>query len=392
MTLSVLPVAAHAGGTYHNGMLAQAVQPLVDDHTIAGAVLFVAGKNGILAEETVGKANIEKQTPMSRDNMFWVASETKTFTTVALMMLVDQGKINIADPVSKYLPEFASLQVAQKQADGTTSALRAPVRPLLVENLLNHTSSLNNDQPFRKHPGYALKDYVADLAKLPLTGDPDTKFWYSNANFEVLGRIVEAVSGVPYADFISRNIIQPLGLTNTTFWPDAAQRARLATAYAYTHEPPGYKAVDEWVPVDLPKDQLTADPAGGLFSNAEDISRYARMLLRGGELDGHRYIAAADVRLIGSTHTGDVNPQEHGYGYGMMTMSMDHGRDKLVAPGMFGHEGAWSTDFEIDPQDGLVFVTMMQQTRYAKGKSRNTVYRPFWNAAIAAFGHSVANR
>jgi len=117
------------------------------------------------------------------------------------------------------------------------------------------------------------------------------------------------------------------------------------------------------------------------------MSRFARMLLSGGQLDGHRYIATADIRLMGSTQNKAITGREEGYGYGMFTKHADHGEAGL-APGMFGHEGALSTDFEVDPQDGLVFITMVQQASWAKGKGRGTIYDPFWKAAIAAFGRN----
>lgn len=379
-------LAAEADIAYQPGTLAKAIQPFVDDHTIAGAVLLVANKDRILAEETVGFANVETQTPMSKDNMFWIASETKSFTTVALMMMVDRGKVNLDDPVSKYLPEFAGQQVVEKQADGSMAAARAPASPLLVRELLNHTSGLVQDRAFGGRPDYHIKEYVGLLASQPLQHDPGTHFEYNNSNFETAGRIVEVASGVPYEQFLHDNLIQPLSMTNTVWWATDDQKPRFAMAYDYSETPPGYKACGPQRGFYMsPPNLRTPNPAGGLASNAEDMSRFARMLLRGGELDGHRYIAASDVRQMGSTQTAGVLPGEGGYGFGMFTRTKDHGQAG-VAPGYFGHEGAWSTDFEVDPQDGLVFITMMQQGGWGKGKGRGTIYDPFWKAAIAAFG------
>lgn len=378
--------AAKAEGAYQSGMLAKAMQPLIDDHTIAGAVLLVADKDKVLAEETVGYANVESKTPMFKDNMFWIASETKSFTTVALMMMVDQGKVNIDDPVSKYLPEFATQQVAEKQADATISAPRAPATPLLVRQLLNHTSCLVQDRVFGNRPDYHLKEYVALLAGQPLQHDPGTHYEYNNSNFETAGRIVEVVSGISYEQFIDDQIIKPLGMVNTVWWASDEMKPRFATGYGHSEDPTVYKPLPPQHSFYMAAPPFrTANPAGGLASDTADMCRFAQMLLNGGELDGHRYIAAKDVRLMGSTETGDLLDKEQGYGYGMMTYRKDHGDDGLVAPGMFGHEGAWSTDFEIDPQDGLAFIIMVQQGGYAKGKGFGTIDQPFWDAAKAAF-------
>ena len=212
--------------------IAAALQPFVDRHALAGAVTLVATKDKILDVTAVGFADIAAHKPMQPDSVFWIASTTKPMTGTALMMLVDEGRVSVNDPITKYLPEFASPMVIAEQSKRHT-LLRRVTEPIRLRHLLTHTSGL----PFRSgletptmdhHP---LHTRVQSYAMLPLQSKPGTKYLYSNAGINIAARILEIVTGQSYEDFMATRLFQPLGLTATTFWPSAAQVRRLPHAY-----------------------------------------------------------------------------------------------------------------------------------------------------------------
>ena len=198
-------------------------QPLVDNHTLAGAVCLVATKDRILDEEAIGYADLETKKPMAFDNEFWIASMTKPMTATALMMLVDEGKVKIDDPVENYLPEFTGQTVSGSKDEPPVPANH----PILVREILSHTSGMVN-LPERPVPG-TLALHVQSYSESPLGAQPGTHFLYANANINTAGRIVEVVSGMPYEKFMQERIFTPLGMNDTTFQPDAAQMERLAS-------------------------------------------------------------------------------------------------------------------------------------------------------------------
>lgn len=367
------------------GPLAASIQPFMDDHTIAGALLVVADKNGILDEETVGYADPFTKRPMTKDTLFCIASMTKTFTAVAVMMLQDQRKLSVDDPISKYLPEFASEQVGVTAADGTVT-LRAPASPMLIRHLLSHMSGFtgkpNSDE---RSP---LDHQSKELAAQALPFDPGTHYEYCNKNFAVLGRLIEVVSGKPYAQFIYDNITVPLGMTDSTFWPNAEQLGRLVKGYGSLDHDPWFTPRDifRFDPNGTP---MVPWPWGSLVSSAADLTRYCRMFLNGGILDGKRILSESAVRQMTSTQTAhfiDKNG-ENGYGFGMSTARLDHNEPGVISPGDFGHGGAWSTDMRVFPRQNLIAIILMQNAGYLKGKDRGLMINPFDQAVLKQYGH-----
>ena len=270
------------------------MQPFVDRQELAGAVMLVADKDKVLAAEAVGWADIAAQKPMQTDSMFWIASQSKPITAAALMMLVDEGKVNVDDPVEKYLPEFqGQMVVAEKDAEHVL--LRRPKHPITVKNVLSHTSGL----PFKS----ALEEPTLDLfplaarvrsyAMTPLEFEPDSKYQYSNAGINTAARIIEVVAGMPFERFLDERLFQPLGMKDTTFWPSDEQVARIAKSYK---PGPGNQGLEETTIGQLyypltDRTQRFPMPAGGLFSTAHDMARFYQMLLNGGQLDGKRYLS-----------------------------------------------------------------------------------------------------
>ncbi len=204
-----------------NPTIVAAIQPFVDRHEIAGAVALVTTKDKLLCLEPIGRADVDAGSPMRADTMFWIASMTKSLTTTAMMMLVDEGKLDINDPVEKYLPEFKNVFFADPASPG---GRRAPRHPVTVRELLGHTHGMSP----AKTQSLSLADDVAAFVAEPMEAEPGTRYKYSNVSMTTGGRIIEVLGGMAYADFLQQRLLTPLGMTDTTFWPNEAQVARLA--------------------------------------------------------------------------------------------------------------------------------------------------------------------
>ena len=215
--------------------LASVLQPYIDSHTLAGAVVLVADAEKVLDVEAVGWSDIAAGKKMQTDSMFWIASQSKPMTCSALMMLVDEGKVNINDPVEKYLPEFkGQMFIAEK--DDSHLLLKKPESVMLVRHLMSHVSGLPGVTPIMlpKLDALPLFKSVVGNSMIALEAEPGTKYHYSNPGINTVGRIVEVVSGIPYEQFMSERIFKPLGMIDTTFWPNNEQVSRLAKSYRPT--------------------------------------------------------------------------------------------------------------------------------------------------------------
>lgn len=336
------------------------LQPLVENHTIGGAVTLVANKNGTTYLHPVGFQNLAAKTPMPADALFWIASVSKPVTATAFMMLVDEGKVNLDDPVEKYLPEFKGQKVYRTRPDPKQPIAAHPkpsdlvpaAHPITVREVLSHTSGL----PFKSaaQPGaldlLPLKDAVGTYAAEPLLFQPFTDYSYSNEGLNTAARIIEVVSGMPYEQFMQQRLFDPLGMKDTTFWPTTEQAARIATTYKLDKQNNALQPT--------PVDQLTYPlsdrahrfpmPAGGLFSTAADLEKFCRMILNGGALDGKRYISERSLHQMTSTENGALGNTNYGFGWG-------------VSKDGFGHGGAYKNSIDIDPVAGRVLVFMVQQ-------------------------------
>lgn len=338
------------------------LQSFVDQNIAPGVVALVANKEGVLALDKAGYANLANRTPIRDDAVFWIASMSKSLTGTALMMLVDEGKVSLDDPVDKHLPEFKDQQV--KEADGT---LHPPKHPITVREIMNHTSGLVLASEKDLKRTQVLRDDVLEYASHPLRQEPGTKYEYNNCGINTGGRIIEVVSGMSYVDFMQRRIFNPLGMKDTTAWPNEEQAARLAHTARFTSDKMGLVEIEQDanvkpeallkfsggvpVPRAVTRDmgfgiafgysKHYAQPAGSYFSTAHDLGRFCRMILRGGELDGQRYLSAQAVKTMSADHTGTVlvNPQE-AYGIGWSVKIRD---DEGPSVGSFGHRGARRT-------------------------------------------------
>ncbi|WP_230221008.1 serine hydrolase domain-containing protein [Blastopirellula sediminis] len=350
-----------------------AVQPYVDRQELAGAVMLVADQEKTLSLSAVGFADIASQTPMKDDSIFWIASQSKPITAAALMMLVDEGKVKVDDPVEKYLPEFQG-QMVVAEKDGEHVLLKKPVHPITVKNILSHTSGLpfasRIEQPTLDR--LPLADRVRSYAMTPLEFEPDSKYQYSNAGINTAGRIIEVVTGKSFEAFLDERLFQPLGMTDATFWPSEEQVARIAKSYK---PGPGGSGLEETTISQLhyplsDKAERYPMPAGGLFAKASDIARFYQMLANEGELDGKRYLSKEAVAMMTSRQTPEELPT--GYGFGLS-----------VGGDQFGHGGAYSTNSYYNKKQGLVFVWLVQHAGFpgkggdAQGAFRNEASKQF---------------
>lgn len=381
------------------GAFAAKLQPFVDEHFISGAVALVANQERVLDVTTVGYSSLSTKSPMKEEAVFWLASISKTFVATAMMMLVDEGRVNVDDPVEKYLPEFKGQLVKDKAGN------HPPQHPMLVKELLTHTSGIigPNDPPIKKN--LDLADDIRQYAAQPLKWEPGTKFEYNNAGINTAGRIIEVVSGMAYGDFIKQRILEPLGMSDTTFWPDDKLAARLAQTSQWDKK----ESVLEDIPntpdavwlkqkvVPLPVrvymggEALRAYPnhyawpAGGLFSTAGDLAKYARAMLNGSEVNGKRLVSEASFKRMTTLEpctTGIKAAPGIGLGWFVTRNELDG-----VGTGSFGHHGARGPVFWVDPVHKLVGILLFESMDlHTRGDAKSRFEKTFFREAVERYG------
>ncbi len=382
----LVPVLARAD----EPRLAPVLKPFVDQGVLAGAVVLVATPERVLDLEAVGYSDVVDKIPMKTDALFWIASMSKPMTATALMMLVDEGTIALDDPVEKYLPEFHNqMVVAEKTPDRLV--LTKPKHPITIREILSHTSGLVTRSPIEKTlDSISLREGVITYALSPLQFEPGTRYEYCNAGINTAGRLIEVVSGLAYEDFLRRRLLDPLGMKDTTFWPSQAQVERLAKSYQ--PDKSGKTLVElkiDQLAYPLTNRKRHPYPAGGLFSTATDVALFCRMILQGGHFEGRRYLSEKAVREMTSTQTGTLinkGQGEGGYGLGWSTSRMSRDPSGPAILGTCGHGGAYATNMEIDPKQGLVLVYMVQHAGYPGGNG-GAIWGAFHKAAYKAFAH-----
>jgi CubicO group peptidase (beta-lactamase class C family) len=342
------------------------LSPFIERGELAGAVALVTDAEGTLSVDCVGWADIESKRPMTPDTLFWIASESKPMTAAAVMILVDEDKITLDDPVEKYLPEFRAQMLVGEKSE-TQTVLIKPARPITIRDCLSHVSGL----PFKsaaEEPvldGLPLAAAVRTYAMTPLQTEPGTAYQYSNAGINTAARVLEVVSGMAYEQFMRERLFDPLGMKDTTFWPNEEQVARLAKSYRPNKDKTKLEAF-EITQLRYPlSDRIHRFPmpAGGLFSTAEDTARFARMLLNRGELAGHRYLSEAAVAELSKRQTPASLSNAYGLGF-------------AVGPDWFGHGGAHATNLEIHPGKSRAFVWMVQHAGFlGEGKEAQGVFK-----------------
>ncbi|MGD0387468.1 MAG: serine hydrolase domain-containing protein [Tepidisphaeraceae bacterium] len=327
----------------------RAMQAWVDRGEISGAVTLVADRQGILHLSAVGQRDLKRRLPMRTDTIFWIASMTKLMTATAVMMLQDEGKLSIDDPVSKYIPEFAGLKAPSGKPANLT-----------LRHLLTHTSGLAEAPRDVLLKARTLGELVPFYLDRPTSFEPGKKWDYCQSGINTLGRIIEIVSGESYADFLQSRLFDPMGMKDATFYPSEEQIQRLAQSYVLK------KGRLERIQIDRPVGIRHHFPAanGGLFCTAGEFCRFCQMLLNGGMLDGRGYLSAKSIDEMTSVQTDGLKTgfvPGSGWGLGFGIVREPRGITAMLSPGTFGHGGAYGTEAWIDPVKGRIYILLIQR-------------------------------
>lgn len=353
-----------------------ALEPYVASNWLAGAVTVVAGTNRIICSDAVGFADVAAKKPMKEDALFWIASMTKPFTAVAFMMLVDDGKVSLDEPVSKFIPQMSNLWVVAGKTNDTLT-LKRQARPITLRHLLSHTSGLPFLTPMLSDDlaSQPLDQQVLSFTMNPLEFQPGEGYRYSNQGIDTVGRVIEIASGMPYERFLQKRIFEPLGMRDTTFFPTSRQVRRLAKAYGPTADKAGLQeAALPFMRPPFDRPGRHAEPGGGLFSTGADLARFCRMLLNKGTCGGKRLLSESALAELTKIQTGQPNQK---YGLGFAVDCDGHGA--------FGHGGAAATNMTVYPEEGLALIWLVQVRGGYPGKG-GEAQGAFKAAALKAGG------
>jgi CubicO group peptidase (beta-lactamase class C family) len=357
------------------------VDRFIDDKTVAGAVTLVARGDKVIEFRALGTADIEAARPMRKDTIFQIMSMTKPFTAIGIMMLAEEGKLALRDPIEQYLPEFRGQQVASNVGPDT-GRWRMPDHPITIRDLLTHTAGIQDPAPAAIHDyqqlmNVPLDEVVRQLAKTPLLFQPGTQWSYSSPGIEILGRLIEVCSGRKYEDFISDRILKPLGMKDTFFYPPADKIERIAMVYVQkdgklVRAPASILGGD---PAKYRKGAVFPAPGWGLYSTAEDLLHLYRMMLANGVYEGRRYVSPFSVHLMTEAHTTGIHPVGwmRGSDYGLAWEVVTDPLGELAGhnKGAYGHGGAFGTQGWIDPANGLISILLIQRADGGTDSLRN---------------------
>ncbi|WP_348223507.1 serine hydrolase domain-containing protein [Luteolibacter sp.] len=352
------------------------MKAFVEAKEIAGVVTLVADDEKILHLSAVGFSEIDKKTPMPTDAVFWIASMTKPVTATAVMMMQEEGKLSMDDSVAKYLPEFRYL----KDAAGNEVVIT-------LKQCLTHSSGLSDLTPEETKNLTSLKELTPVVAAKPVQFPPGSKWQYCQTGINTAARIVEVVSGKSFPEFVQDRLFDPLGMKDTSFYPNAELVARLATSYKRTDAGELEKADLFFLNGKSPSEKGRYPMAnGGLFSTATDYSIFARMILRGGEWDGKRYLKEETVKQMTSVQSGDLVTgftPGNAWGLGWCVVREPQGVSAALSPGSFGHGGLFGTQAWIDPVKKRIYLLFIQRANFTNqgGSDGSDIRRDFQNAA-----------
>jgi CubicO group peptidase (beta-lactamase class C family) len=367
------------------------MQSFVDRGEVAGIVTLVARHGQVAQLSAVGYQDVEGKKPMKTDSIFQVMSMTKPVTAVGIMMLAEEGKLAIGDPVEKYLPEFRD-QLMVESRSGEDVKLRKPSRLITIRDLMTHTSGMSSSLP----PGAAtlytkmdrtLAEAVTLFSQQPLDFEPGTKWQYSNAGIATLGRIIEVVGDQSYERFIQTRIFGLLGMKDSFFFPTPDKIGRIALVYNRTA---GKLArADASIlggdPAQYRHGAKYPAPEFGLYSTASDLAAFYQMMLNAGVYNGKRLLAPESVRVMSAVHTAEIPKAGWlpggSYGLAWEVVRDPIGTATLMSPGSYGHGGAFSTHGWIDPKKDLVGVYLVQALN-AGGDAAKFAFMAMANAAV----------
>jgi CubicO group peptidase (beta-lactamase class C family) len=342
--------------------VSKAMENAVASKQISGAVTVVATRSKVVHCEATGMADIAQHVPMRPDTLFWIASMTKPVTAVALLMLQDEGKLRVSDPVAKFIPEFANLKTPSGKPANLT-----------IAQLMTHTSGLGEASRESSGQAHTLADLIPLFLAAPMQFEPGTQWRYCQSGINTAARIVEIAAGMPFEVFTQKRIFDPLRMNDTTFYPTRKPSLRLVTAYKKNSSTGELEALPNTGPIGLEGHPPLGN--GGLFSTGPDYARFCRMLLAGGKFEGKTYLSPDAVQFLTTVQTGDLPTgffqsaqfgnfgKNYGWGIGTCILREPHpGVGAMLSPGTFGHGGAWGTQAWIDPVRGAAYVLMIQRS------------------------------
>ena len=376
----------------------QMIQRYIDDGRISGAITMVSRRGKVAHFEAQGQRDLEKKAPMRKDAIFRIASMSKPITGVAILMLMEEGKLRLTDPVSRFIPEFTDTKVAIVKTPARPAANGQPARDaevytvpadreITIRDLLTHTSGLEsgavgNRIGARMAPRtmtFDLAKYVPTLGQVPLDFQPGSRWSYSLlAGMETLGRIVEVASGMTFDQFLKQRLFDPLEMIDTTFVPSEAQLARSVTLYDDRDGKLARIETPGWLTT-----KTLFSGGGGLWSTAEDYMRFGQMLGNGGVFNGKRILSPRTIDLMASNHVGDLyagtggNAKGLGFGLAVDVVLDNAAAGRRVSNGTFAWGGAFGTYFWVDRKEALVGVLMVQEPV-------NSLRTDFQNAVMQA--------
>lgn len=339
-----------------------AMEAEIKAHHAAGVVTLVLQNGKVLHHEATGFADLEKQTPMSKDSVFWIASMTKSISATTVLTLVDEGKLSLDEPASKWLPEVGQVKLANGNP---------PSRPITLRDLLSHTAGIAFPGRKATDGAHSLKSYTLELLKAPLAFEPGSNYEYG-FGITIAGRIAEIVSGKPFDVLMQERVLDPLGMTDTSFHPSDKLRARIAKTYKTSEDGKGLaRTHNPFVTADAGERRMT-EPSGGLFSTASDMACFYQMILDGGVYQGKRIISEASIAQMTKPHQAGGKYLSYGLGWQCSPP------DKATIPGFtvkaFGHGGAYATHGLIEPEQRLVTVFMVQNVLVNAGGNPRSAF------------------
>lgn len=424
LAVFVVPVAAVAQGAFglpkaepeSQGMSSEKLaeiktqlQPFIDDGKVPGFVTVVARNGKVVHFEAFGKMDVERDKAMRPDTIFRLYSMTKPITGVAVMILVEEGKVAVSDPVSKYIPEFAETEVLVEE-DGETRLVPAN-REVTIFDLLTHTSGLTYGRRGGKgigkfyaekgvnsdgSSGLSLEEFGKRAGSVPLLVQPGTQFNYG-ISIDVLGRVVEVASGQRFGDFLRERVFGPLGMKDSGFQVPAAQVERFAANYAPNRAKDGMRLVDDPEKSRYLKEPSLDSGGGGMVGTAADYLRFSQMLVNGGELDGVRVLSEASVREMTSDHLGPefgnaplstlfpLGMNGVGFGYCGAVVRDDVEQSAFGGGGQYSWGGAASTDFWIDSRQKLVGMVLTQLLPSGTYPTRMVMNNAVYEAVVESY-------
>jgi CubicO group peptidase (beta-lactamase class C family) len=364
---------ALAATTGRTRPIQDAMQPLIDSGEIPGVVTLVASRSGITHLLAQGFVDPDKKMPMKKDAMFAIASMSKPITGSAVMMLQDEGKLSVNDPVSKYIPELGKL----KMADGTAVNVT-------LKHMMTHTSGMGEATQEESAAAKKLEDLIGPFAAKPVAFTPGSQWKYCQSGINSLCRVVEVVSGMPFAEFLDKRLLGPLGMKSTTFYPTEKQLPRWVKPTQQEKgklvEVSGARFSKEFI---LRRDRPSLGN-GGLYSTAEDYSLFARMMLNNGEFKGKRYLSAAAVKEMTSMQTGDLKAgfvPGSAWGLTVGIVKEPQGITAVHSVGTYGHGGAFGTQAWMDPVKGVALILMIARVGL-KNSDASDMRKAFQEAAM----------